>query len=128
MKESYDSFEDLWIWREAMEICHEVHKYMKDCRNFKLRDKMMHCSTSVPSNIAEGFELNTGRLFIRYLYISKGSSGELRTQMYVAISQQHVPEDVGKILINRLKRLAAGIQNFITEREKHGRRSAIKKP
>jgi len=107
---------------EAMEICHEVYMSMKGCRNFKLRDQMMDSSVSVPSNIAEGFELNTDRLFIRHLFISKGSTGELRTQMYIAIRQQHVPEDIGGNLIIRIRRLAAGIQNFIKERQKNCRR------
>ena len=127
MKDGYDSFEDLWIWSEAMEICHEVYLCMKDSRNFKLKDQMFDSSVSMPSNIAEGFELHTDRLFIRHLYISKGSAGELRTQMYLAIRQQHVPEDIGKNLINRIKRLAAGIQNFIAEREKKSRRKSTQK-
>jgi len=66
---------------------------MKDCRDFKLRDPMLASSVSIPSNIAEGFELNTDRAFIRHLFISKGSGGELRTQLYVAIRQQYITLD-----------------------------------
>ena len=122
MESKYHSFEDLWIWQEAMQICYEVYDLMKNCRNFKLRDQMLDSSVSMPSNIAEGFELHTDRLFIKHLYISKGSGGELRTQMYVAIRQQYVPEEHGKNLVDRIKRLGAGIQNFIATRQKNSRR------
>lgn len=117
MENNYDSFEDLWIWQEAMQICFEIYECMKDCRDFRLRDQMHGSSVSIPANIAEGFELNTDRAFIRHLYISKGSGGELRTQLYVAIKQNYIPEIKGQHLIIRIKRLGAGIQNFIIARK-----------
>jgi four helix bundle protein len=122
MGKNYDSFEDLWIWKEAMEICHEVYDCIKDCRDFKLRDQMRDCSVSMASNIAEGYELHTEPAFIRHLYISKGSGGELRTQLHIAIRQKYVASDRGNILIERTKRWAAGMHNFIAERKKSNRR------
>ncbi len=122
MDNEYDSFEDLWIWQEAMQICYEIYDCMKNCRDFKLRDQICDCSVSIPSNIAEGFELNTDRAFLRHLYISKGSGGELRTQLYVAIRQNYIPEIKGHQLVNRIKRLCAGIQNFITARKNNSHR------
>lgn len=100
-----------------MEICYEVYDSMKDCRDFRLRDQMHGSSISMPSHIAEGYELNTERAFIRYLYISKGSGGELRTQMYIAIKQQYIANDRGQMIVNRIKRWGAGVQNFIKERK-----------
>ena len=122
METNYHSFEDLWIWQEAMQICYEVYDCMKDCRDFNLRNQMQDSSVSVPSNIAEGFELNTDRAFIRHLFISKGSAGELRTQVYIAIRQGYIPEERGIKLIARIKRLGAGIYNFIDSRKKQSRR------
>ena len=121
MENSYHSFEDLWIWKEAMEICYEVYDCMKDCRDFELRNQMHDSSVSIPSNIAEGFELSTDRAFIRHLYISKGSGGELRTQVYLAIRQSYIPNEQGQILVSRIKRLGASIQRFIKYRKKKSR-------
>ena len=122
MENSYHSFEALWIWKEAMEICYEVYDCMKDCRDFGLRNQMHDSSVSIPPNIAEGFELSTDRAFIRHLYISKGSGGELRTQVYIAINQLYIPHERGQILVSRIKRLGASIQNFIKSRKKKSRR------
>ena len=122
MEDNYQSFEDLWIWHESLEICYEIYDCMKNCRDFGLRSQMYDSSASVPSNIAEGFELNTDRAFIRHLYISKGSAGELRTQVYIAIRQEYIPKHKGQELINRIKRLAGGTQNFIDARKQRSRR------
>ena len=122
MENHYDSFEDLWIWQEGMQICYEVYDCMKDCNDYKLRGQMHDSSISIPSNIAEGFELHTNRAFIRHLFISKGSAGELRTQVYIAIRQRYIPEERGIQLVSRIKRLGAGIYNFIDSRKKQSRR------
>lgn len=124
MEGKYQSFEDLWIWQEAMEICYEVYECMKDCRDFGLRNQMYDSSVSSPSNIAEGFELHTDRAFIRHLSIAKGSSGELRTQVYVAIKRNYIRQEKGEELVSRLKRLSAGVQNFITARRIKNRRKS----
>jgi four helix bundle protein len=126
MESKYHSFEDLWIWQEAMEICYEVYECMKDCHDYGLRNQMYDSSVSAPSNIAEGFELHTDRAFIRHLSIAKGSSGELRTQVYVAIRRKYISQEKGEALVIRLKRLSAGIQNFITARKLKSRRRSTK--
>src|SRR5687767_2277585 len=122
MEGDYHSFEDLWIWKEYMEICYEVYDCLKNCRDFGLRNQMYDSSASVPSNIAEGFELHTDRAFIRHLYISKGSTGELRTQLYIAIKQAYIPNNRGNELVCRARRLSAGIQNFIDARKQKSHR------
>ena len=78
---------------------------------------MHRCSISIPSNIAEGFELHTNKAFIRHLYISKGSSGELRTQLYIAIDQEYIEFKKGHELIEDAKKIAGMIQNFIKARK-----------
>ena len=89
MKINYHSFEDFLIWQEGMNLCDEIYSSLKKCNDFGLLDQIQRSSVSIPSNIAGGFELRTNKGFIRHLYISKGSVGELRTQLYIALL--HVP-------------------------------------
>jgi four helix bundle protein len=117
MKSDYHSFEDLRIWQEGLKLCEEIYILLKNCRDYGLRDQMQRSSVSIPSNIAEGFELHTNKAFIRHLYIAKGSGGELRTQLYIAIKQKYIDQEKGQELIDFAKRLNRMIANFITTRK-----------
>ena len=117
MEPAYHSFEDLFIWKEGLDLSIDTYTLMKNCRDFGLKDQMQRCSVSVPSNIAEGFELHTNRAFIRHLYIAKGSGGELRTQLFIAIRLGYIEKKKGDEMINRTRRLSASISNFIATRK-----------
>ena len=124
MEGKYHSFEDLLIWQLAMELCDEVYEAMEDCRDFGLKDQLQRSAVSVPSNIAEGFELNTNKAFIRHLNIAKGSGGELRTQLYIAIKRSYINETHGSYLFEKTKKLSGMIFNFIKTRKNRHRNSS----
>lgn len=91
----YQSFEDLLIWKESMRFSVEIYKLFRDSRDFGFRDQIQRASVSVPSNIAEGFERQTDKEFVQYLFIAKGSNGELRTQLYLAIELKYIERKEG---------------------------------
>jgi four helix bundle protein len=124
MEEKYHSFEDLFIWQLAMELCDEVYTAIKTCKDFGLRDQLQRSSVSIPSNIAEGFELNTNKAFIRHLNIAKGSGGELRTQIYIAIRQTYIAPERGALMIAKTKKLSGMIYSFILSRKNKPRKSS----
>ena len=53
-------------------------------KDFVFHDQLRRAAVSIASNIAEGKERESTAEFIRFLYIAKGSAGELRTQLYIA--------------------------------------------
>ena len=111
------SFEDLRIWQNGMNLCDEVYTNLKGCKDYSLRDQMRRSSVSIPSNIAEGFELHTNKAFIRHLYIAKASGGELRTQLYIAIRQGYIEPEKGHQLIDISIKLNRMIARFIASRK-----------
>ena len=80
-----EKFEDLKVWQEGISLSIHVYQTFIKCRDFSLKDQLCRASVSVPSNIAEGFERHSNKDFIRFLRIAKGSSGELRTQIHIAV-------------------------------------------
>jgi four helix bundle protein len=89
-------FEDLEVWQLAKELTNLIYKLSssKDfARDFGLQDQMRRASVSIMSNVAEGFESQTQALFIRFLGYAKGSAGELRAQLYVALEQGYITRD-----------------------------------
>ena len=81
---AYGSFEDLEVWQRACRLAVELHRILKDCRDYGLRDQMTRAAVSIASNIAEGAERGSLADYTRFLYIAKGSAAELRTQLYIA--------------------------------------------
>ena len=80
-------FEDLRVWQRAKNLAVFIYKltdhhmFMKD---FGLRDQIRRAAVSVPSNIAEGDDLDTDKQAIRFFYIAKGSSAEVFTQAIIS--------------------------------------------
>lgn len=91
------SFEELPVWQRARELVKYIYSLTKKerfSRDFSLVDQIRRAATSVMYNIAEGFERGSNSEFIQFLYISKGSAGEARTQLYVANDQEYItPEE-----------------------------------
>lgn len=91
-------FEDLVAWKKSRELTREVYRAFASVRDAGFRDQIQRASVSVMSNIAEGFESGTRPEFLNYLYIAKGSAGEVRAQLYAA-------SDIGYINIETFKYL-----------------------
>ncbi|MEP7322941.1 MAG: four helix bundle protein [Saprospiraceae bacterium] len=117
MDQKYQSFEDLIIWKESMKLSVEIYKLFKSCKDFGFKDQIQRSAISVPSNIAEGFERQTDKEFVQYLYIAKGSSGELRTQIYLAIELGYIENELGLNLIEATKKISGMIYRLIQTRK-----------
>ena len=81
------SFEDLKIRKSGINISKKIYVLVRDpCfdKDWSLKDQMKRCSVSISSNIAEWFERQSNKEYARFLYIAKGSCGELRSQLYLA--------------------------------------------
>jgi len=84
---TFQRFEDIIAWQKARELCNVIKSYTRKSefsRDFKLLGQIEGSSGSAMDNIAEGFERGGNREFIQFLYISKGSAGETRSQLYRA--------------------------------------------
>ena len=87
------SFEELPVWQKARQLVKYIYSLTKGekfSRDFSLVDQIRRASTSVMFNTSEGFERGSNAEFIQFLYISKGSAGETRAQLYVAIDQDYI--------------------------------------
>jgi len=110
------SFEDLEVWKEGCDLAVEIYKHARQgdlSRDHGLRDQMTRAAVSIPSNIAEGKERETVPELIRYLYIAKGSAGELRTHIHIAYRINYLEQASFQELIQRTKILSKKLASFI---------------
>lgn len=92
----FNSFEEIIAWQKARELNIEIYKVTNGhefSKDFGLRDQIRKSIISVSSNIAEGFERETISEFKRFLYISKASVGELRSQLYLSFDLNYITKD-----------------------------------
>jgi len=90
-----EKFEDMKVWQTARELCKMIHQYSamdSFSRDFKLVGQISGASGSVMDNIAEGFERDGSREFVQFLSIAKGSSGEVRSQLYRAFDNNYISQ------------------------------------
>lgn len=100
-------FEELICWQEAAKLAVDIYSLSstrKFSQDFGFRDQLRRSAVSIPSNIAEGKERETVPELIRYLYIAKGSAGELKTQRYHARKIGYIANDQYVALRQRVER------------------------
>ncbi len=109
-------FEDLISWQKSKELVLKVYFLFKDSKDFGFKNQIERASVSVMNNIAEGFERRTNNEFRYFLYVAKGSVGEVRSMLYLAselkkINQKEFDElyqltvDISKLLGGFIKTL-----------------------
>lgn len=107
---SYQSFEDLDVWKRSCRVAVRVYEVLRDCRDWGLRDQMTRSAVSIASNIAEGAERDSKADYIRFLHIAKGSAAELRTQVYIAQRIGLIESAVQTQLTQELKEISSMLQ------------------
>ncbi len=106
---AFQSFEDLEVWQRGCRLAVDIFQTFASCRNFTMQDQVQRAALSVPSNVAEGYERNSNKEFIRFLNIAKGSCGELRTQIYISRKLDFVTKADFERLIAECKEISHAI-------------------
>jgi len=110
------TFENLEIWQDAIALAAHVYQRFQGCRDYEFRGQIRSASVSVSSNIAEGYERDSNAELIRFLFIAKGSCGEVRSQSHLAHHVKLLDEAAAKELVGESQRLSRRIQKFIDVR------------
>lgn len=110
-------FEELNVYQRARELTNRVYELTRDgsfARDFGLVDQIRRASVSIMSNIAEGFERGTNAEFVQFLFIAKGSCGEVRAQVSIACDQKYVSKENFEDVTDRCRRISGMLSNLIS--------------
>jgi four helix bundle protein len=110
------SFEDLMVWQMGIELVKRVYLLTASGllnRDFGLRDQIRRASVSVPTNIAEGFERASRKEYLLFLNFAKGSAGEVRSLLRVAVEIGYLEVETYELLREDALKLSAYLFNHI---------------
>ena len=79
-----NKFEELIAWQRSKTLCVSVYKEFSISKDFGFNNQIQRASVSIMNNIAEGFERRSNKEFRQFLYIAKGSCGEVRSMLHLA--------------------------------------------
>ena len=112
----FKSFEEINSWQKARQFNKRIYE-ITDNQNFKkdfdLVRQIRRASISISSNIAEGFERNTDKEFIHFLYIAKASAAEERSQLYLALDLNYIEKIEFEELFKDVSDISKLISGFI---------------
>lgn len=124
------SFEDLKVWQLARELSKDVYAFSQEekfSKDYSLKDQINKTAGSIMDNIAEGFERGGNKEFIQFLYIAKGSCGELRSQLIRGLDKKHINDNVFQSATskaNEIGRQLSGFINYLKNSELRGEKYA----
>jgi four helix bundle protein len=110
-------FEDLEVWQKARLLSKEIFEYgLEGCfkKDYKFIDQVNSASGSIMDNIAEGFERSSRLEFINFLTYSKGSTGEVKSQLLRALDRKYLNQEKFDYFYSKADELTKQITSFIS--------------
>ena len=115
------NFEDIQSWKIARKLAKDIYLVSGQgafCRDSGLRNQICRAVVSISSNIAEGFERSSKRDFVNFLHIARGSAGEVRSQLYLALDLGYISQEQFADFQNRCKDILRLLSALIASLQK----------
>lgn len=118
---TFNLFEEIEAWRLARQLTKEIYSVTNKSlfsKDFGLRDQIRRASVSIMSNIAEGFERRGSKEFIHFLSIAKGSVGEVKSQLYVALDIGYIDKKIFSVLLgmcDEISKMVGGLISYLNK-------------
>jgi four helix bundle protein len=112
---------NLRVWQLAKNLAVSIYMLTQSqsfSKDHGLKDQIRRCAVSIPSNIAEGDNLDTDRQSIRHFYIARGSAAELRTQLIISAEIGYITTEAFEILNKECDEVSAMLTALIKHRMK----------
>lgn len=108
-----DKFEDLKAWQKSKELTLLIYKIFKDSKDYSFKNQIERASVSIMNNIAEGFERRTNKELTSFLFIAKGSAGEVRSMLELGLELNYIDKKNFEIVYNLNIEVSKILSGFI---------------
>ncbi|MFA6324905.1 MAG: four helix bundle protein [Candidatus Paceibacterota bacterium] len=108
-----EKFEEIISWKKGKELTMLVYSAFRDCKDFSFKNQIERASVSIMNNIAEGFERRTNKELKNFLFIAKGSAGETRSMLDLALDLKYLNETSFEKMYNLTLEISKLLSGFI---------------
>ena len=108
-----EKFEDVIAWQKAKVLTLLVYKIFKDNKDFSFKNQFERATVSIMNNIAECFERRSDKELVNFLYIAKGSCGEVRSMSHLARELGYITEAEFAELLSLSSEISRILAGFI---------------
>lgn len=106
-------FEDLKVWQKGQQVFLTLNDALKESKIFFFNDQILHASLSISNNIAEGFERKSNKEYKYFLYVAKGSCGEVRSMIHLGKQMSLFNQEVAEKLISDCQEISYMLKGLI---------------
>ena len=116
---TFNSFTEISVWQKARELSKQIFELTSRgtfAKDFGLKDQINRATGSIMDNIAEGFDRESKNEFVNFLSYSKGSAGEVLSQLYRAFDRSHISREECKRLegnVQEIRKMLGGLINYL---------------
>lgn len=108
-----ERFEDIQAWQKAKELTKNIYLSLAESKDYGFKDQIQRASVSVMNNIAEGFERRSDKEFKQFLFVAKGSCGEVSSMLILANELSLLEKTICDNLIMETEQISKMLSNFI---------------
>jgi len=115
------NFKELHVWQIAKDLAVKIYRLTQKSefsKDYGLKDQIQRAAVSIPSNIAEGDNLDTDKQSVRHFYIARGSTAELRTQLLISSEIGYISSQEFELYETECDKISAMLTILIKHRMK----------
>jgi four helix bundle protein len=111
-----EKFEDILSWQKSKILAVSLYRIFRDVKDYSFKNQIERAVISISNNVAEGYERRSNKEFKQFLYIAKGSCGEVRSMLHIALELGYITksnfekmfsasEEISRLLSGLIKKL-----------------------
>ena len=108
-----ERFEDILAWQKAKEVTKKIYILLAQTKDYGFKDQIQRAAVSVMNNVAEGFERRSDKEFKHFLFVAKGSCGEVRSMLILGKELGYIENNTCDDLILETEKISKMLSNFI---------------
>ena len=108
-----DAFAILNVWKRSRRLAITICEIFSNCKEYGIKNRIIHAAASIPANLAEGYERNLGIDFINLLLLARESCLEMQTQLLICKDIRLIETETASVLEQEILEISGLLQELV---------------